>query len=573
MIHCNFSCSMEGVPSTPIQRPGNGTLTKMPICNIINQTKTGKEALFMTTVQIPAFGETEFFDNQMNKTARVVLIPNSPDCRFSEYCRLLNQAGFHQTELISLTHRRFAAFQKGSTGVFVNFFAGAAELQIVVEEDCTYFSYTDNCQPEVVQPQLTQVKPKYYGLSDVVRLSDGRQIVIDIGDAQEENADALFARLKADSPYEKPIVAAWIMTHAHCDHFHGFFPFIDKYGDAVVIEKFFFNFPDPNDLEHYPALSSLRKSINKWYNTEGVQDGEVIKMFMERVEAMGVPVYMPHTGQNYRIGDANVWFLASTDDTVHCSLNINHTCLMFMMELGGQRIFFTADGSFSDARLPERYGNELKADIMQVPHHGFGCGDDDVQIQGFRLVAPRTCLLPVEFPIAYTSFTTYRPGTNYLMTRLNIDELLTGEKEHVLPLPYSPNPAEAFTYRQRYLEGRDNSGARTWIFNDLNTSRKEDFIFSVFNGTYYNAQLQVELFFENMQKKKVTIQNQCLRLGVFRLNCLLHPEEDQSQFDEPDFLEKLDIPENTYFTVRFISNLPIVVSHRDHSPAYRSTVV
>ena len=33
------------------------------------------------------------------------------------------------------------------------------------------------------------------------------------------------------------------------------------------------------------------------------------------------------------------------------------------------------------------------------------------------------------------------------------------------------------------------------------------------------------------------------------------------------------IPENTYFTVRFISNLPIVVSHRDHAPAYHSTIV
>ena len=78
---------------------------------------------------------------------------------------------------------------------------------------------------------------------------------------------------------------------------------------------------------------------------------------------------------------------------------------------------------------------------------------------------------------------------------------------------------------------------------------------------------------ENMQKKKVTIQNQCLRLGVFRLNCLLHPEEDQSRFDEPDFLEKLDIPENTYFTVRFISDLPIVVTHRDHAPAYHSNLI
>ncbi len=527
----------------------------------------------MISFEIPAFGEKQFFDNQMNKTARVVLIPDSSECRFSDYCQLLRQAGFRQTELVSLTHRRFAAFQKDNTGVFVNFFANTSELQIVVEENCAYFSYTDTCMPETVQPELIQVKPAYYGLSDVVRLSDGRQIIIDIGDAQEESADNLFNRLKAESPFEKPVIAAWIFTHAHCDHYFGFFPFMDKYGDEVIIEKFFFNFPDADDKEHYPALTDLRKAINKWMNTEGVTVDEVLKMFLQRVEDMGVPVYMPHTGQSYRIGDANLLFLASMDDTIHCSQNINHTCLMFMMDLCGQRIFFTADGSFSDARLPERYGNELKADIMQVPHHGFGSGDDDVQIQGFRLVAPRTCLLPVEFQIAYTSFTTYRPGTNYLMTRLNIDELLTGEKDHVLPLPYTPDPAEAFTYRQRYLEGRDNSGARTWIFSDLNTGRKEDFIFSVFNGSFYNADVQVELYFENMQKKKVRIQNQCLRLGVFRLNCLLHPDEDQSAFDEPDFLEKLDIPENTYFTVRFISNIPIVVSHRDHAPAYRSGVV
>ena len=527
----------------------------------------------MFSIQLPAFGETEFFDNQMNKTARVVLIPHSPESRFSEYCQLLNQSGFTQTELVSLSHRRFAAFQKETIGVFVNYFANTSELQVVVEEDCAYFSYTDTCKPAVVQPQLTQVRLRDFGLSDVIRLSDGRQIVIDIGNAHEADADALYNRLKADSPYEKPIIAAWIITHPHCDHYHGFFPFMDKYADEVMIEKFFFNFPEPDDLEHYPALAIVRNAINEWWHTEGIPTNAVLKRFLQQVEAMGTPVYMPHTGQSYRIGDADFLFVASTGDTIHCSQNINHSCLMFMMDLGGQRTLFTADGSFSDARLPERYGQELKADIMQVPHHGFGCGDDDSQIRGYRLVAPRTCLLPVDFREAYTSFTTFRPGTNYLMTRLDIDELLTGEKEQVLPLPYSPDPAEAFTYQQRYLEGRDNGGARTWIFSDLNTSRKEDFFFSVFNGTYYNAQLQVELFFENMQKKIIKIQNQGLRLGVFRLNCLLHPEDDQEKFDAPDFLAQMGIPENTYFTVRFISNLPIVVSHRDHTPAYHSSIV
>ena len=76
-----------------------------------------------------------------------------------------------------------------------------------------------------------------------------------------------------------------------------------------------------------------------------------------------------------------------------------------------------------------------------------------------------------------------------------------------------------------------------------------------------------------MQRKIIKLKNTGLRLGVFRLNCLLKPEEDQAQLEAPDFLEQLGIPENTYFAVRFISNLPVVISHRDHQPAYRSTVI
>jgi len=187
--------------------------------------------------------------------------------------------------------------------------------------------------------------------------------------------------------------------------------------------------------------------------------------------------------------------------------------------------------------------------------------------------APRVCLLPTSQKEAYTAFTTYREGTNYLMTRMDIEEMITGEEERTLELPYTPDSSGAIQLKQRYLEGRDNCGARTWVFNDLNTARKEDFVFSVLTTTFINADLDVELFFENMQKKIIRVKNKGLRRGVFRLNCLLTPEEDQTLFDAPDFLADRGIPENTYFSVRFISTLPVVISHRDHAPAYRSTVI
>jgi len=95
----------------------------------------------------------------------------------------------------------------------------------------------------------------------------------------------------------------------------------------------------------------------------------------------------------------------------------------------------------------------------------------------------------------------------------------------------------------------------------------------VLNTTYLNADLTVELYFENMQKKIIRVNTKGLRLGVFRLNCLLTPEDDPEAFDLPAFLERNGIPENTYFAVRFISSLPVVISHRKHQPAYRSSII
>lgn len=526
----------------------------------------------MFELQLPAFGETAYFDDQENRAARVVLIEGAGASAFGDYCALLEGKGFARRELTEAGHRRFAAYEKDGWGVFVNDFQNTKQLQLVVEEDTKYFSYTDCPGTACVTPQLTQVFLSDYGLSDVVRLSDGRLIIIDGANVYEKDIDNLFARLQKDSPAEKPVIAAWIYTHPHSDHYFCFFPFMEKYGDQVTVEKFFFNFPEGDDLAHYPKLEKDGTRYAQWKGIESITGGEILDKFRCEVAAMGVPVYTPHTGQRYTIGDSKLQFLTTMDDTIHRSQNINAASLMFMMELAGQRIFFTGDGSFSDSYLAQRYGSELKADILQVPHHGFGCGTEEGQMAGYRLIAPSVCLLPVEKHLAYTYFTTYREGTNFLFTSMGIREMITGEKEQTLPLPYTADPAGAVLLQQNYLRGRDDSGARTWVFTDLHTDCKEDFVFSVLNTTYINADIKVELYFENMQRKIIRVNNKGLRLGVFRLNCLLTPEEDQSLFDAPDFLESKGIPENTYFAVRFTSNLPVVISHRNHQPTYHSVI-
>lgn len=526
----------------------------------------------MFSISLPAFGEIEYFDNQENRDCRVILIPNTPASRFFAYCGLLSAEGFAQKELFTANHRCFAAWEKDGWGVFLNYFANTAELQVVIEENSAYGSYWSSCGAVCTTPRLTQVKLGDYALSDVIRLSDGRLLVIDGGNTYESDVEALWNRLKADSPFETPVIAGWIMTHPHSDHFYCFFPFMKKYGDQIKIEKFFFNFPACDDFDHYPKLTKDGVRFSQWMGQEGLTGSDAIRIFLKEVEKLGVPVYTPHTGQCYAIGDARLRFYGTIDDTVHRSSNINATSLMFMLELGGQKIFFGADGSFGDAQLAERYGEELKVDILQIPHHGFGCGSDDAQIRAYRLMAPRVCLLPASKSEAFSSFCTYKEGTNFLMTRQGIEEMIVGDVERPLELPYTPLPEGREQLRQRYLEGREEAGARTWMFMDLNTGRKEDFVFSILNGTFLNADISVTLYFEDMQKKLVYVKIAGPRRGVFRVNCAVSADEEEVIFDD-EYLASKGIPENTPFAVRFVSNIPVVISHRDHAPAYRSNVV
>lgn len=527
----------------------------------------------MDMLQLPAFGEDRFFDDLVGANSRVLLIPETDNQVFERYASLFAESGFETWERSSTETRCFAVFRKNSIGIFLSYYRAPRQLQMVIEENCNYFTYSDRSQEATVTPRLSQLFLCDYGMSYVLRLSDGRLVIIDGANVYEKDIDNLFDRLKTDSPADKPVIAAWIFTHPHSDHYFCFFPFMEKYGDRVEIQKFFFHFPDSEDLGHFPALGKTEKVFSRYSGEDGITSSRILRRFYEKVAQLGVPVYTPHAGQHYKLGDAMVQFFSAMDDTVHRSQNINASSLMFTIDIAGQRIFFGGDGSFDDSLLAQRFGNELKSDILQFPHHGFGCGAVDGQISALRLIAPSVCVLPVEKDLAYRTFTTYREGTNYMMTRLGIKELRTGEAEHTLELPYHPNPDGVLALQQNYQRGRDDAGARAWIFSDLNAGKPEDFWFSVLNTTYLPANITAELYFENMEKKILRVSFPGPRLGVYRLHCLLPIREGLTEADIPAFLNQRDIPQNTPFAVRFLSDLPIVISHKEHAPSYRSSVI
>ena len=518
----------------------------------------------MEKIKIPAFNETDFFRNRESKNATVWTVKNADENGFSSYCDLILENGYAKKEEYANDSHSFAAFEKDGEGVFLNCFGAIDELRIVIEENCNYFSFRDAELPNIVEPQITQIKLEDFGLSYAIRLSDGRFIVIDGGWNFEPDVERLFKCLKKDSPFEKPIIAAWILSHPHEDHFHCFIGFMEKYGSHVTLEKCLFNFPDTSDEVHYPRLDVDHEMLGNLYS--------YIPMMLAAIEKNGATIYTTHTGQKFEIGDACLEILSSMDDTIHVTDNINATSLVIRMTLGGQTILWTNDAGFSYARLPERYGSYLKSDILQIPHHGFQSGTAAAEIAGYDLIKPKICFLPVSDYCAYTFFCPFREGTRHIMTADCVEELITGTVQRTITLPYTARREAKHETERKLALGLDNDGARSWIFTNLSTGREEDMIFTVLNTTLLPVEVNIELFFEDKKQVVKFIKAQVGGSSIKTFNIVGDEVDGNALYFSRSLLSQKGVPENAPFAVRFMCDTPIVVSHKDHQPTYRSTL-
>ena len=514
---------------------------------------------------LPAFGETEFFENRENERSAVVMIPHADSHAFSEYCRLFESCGWEQKEDRRTDTHLYASYTDGENALFINYFPTVRELSVVTETGCGYFSYSDRPQSTAASAEITQLELEDFGMSYVIRLSDGRFIVIDGGRDFVPDRNRLYGCLKDQSVHEKPIIAAWILTHPHPDHFHLFVGFMEDHADDVVIEKFIFNFPECTDLAHYPSLADKDPRFD-YDNSAPI----FIPKMLEQMKKTGAPVYTAHTGQIYPIGDAVCEVLASMDDTIHSSNNINASSLVIRMELAGQVILWAADAPFSVSKLPEKYAGYLKADILQVPHHGFQSGTAESEIRSYKLIGPKVCLLPVSDYNAYTIFCTHKESTRFLMTKAGIGELITGTPTRTISLPYTPPPYAARELECSYLSGLDRCGATAWIFTELNTAVADDFRFTILNTTTFKTTVWIELFFEDPARNIRFIKTEVPGNAMRRISVTGDSVVPDALHFNWLSLKAQGIPENAPFAARFTCESPIVVSHRTHQASYHS---
>ena len=116
--------------------------------------------------------------------------------------------------------------------------------------------------PAVSSPRYTKVKDASFtlfglekgggegGLGCMFQFEDGSFFLVDGGHNTIAETKDIYDKLCGLAPDKNNImIRAWLLTHAHGDHYGALLGFADTYGslDTIKIETFIFNFCDTRD--------------------------------------------------------------------------------------------------------------------------------------------------------------------------------------------------------------------------------------------------------------------------------------------------------------------------------------
>ena len=265
----------------------------------------------------------------------------------------------------------FATYAKGSHVLLISYVPLDNATRVISEEN-TVIPPRDSDPKKLCTPLMTQLKTPYLicdcGMSYLMRLCDGRFIVIDGGYGEYEETEHLLKVMEEQNVLPgKPVIEAWFITHWHGDHYFVMCDLMERFGDRVEFRSLLVNTPNIYDFPNRAkAVMEAHPEIR---------------------------LIVPHTGQRFVYADAILDVLYACEDHYPGEFkDSNDTSTVIRMEFAGRRVMWLGDSSpLSSNIVADRFPQEsIRCEFLQVGHHGYTGGS----YRMYRAADPEVLLWP-----------------------------------------------------------------------------------------------------------------------------------------------------------------------------------
>ena len=362
---------------------------------------------------------------------------------FVAYRAKLEGVGYKLYSENNISGNLFATYTNSSTMIHVYYVKNDNAVRIITGSNAGEPYLPDAVDgPEqytkITESKITQMTLDYasgnFGMCYIVTLEDGSFIVFDGGGSTGAiDHIRLYNLLNKinERPDGKIVIAAWIVTHGHWDHFKVFYNLCMTYGAQLKVERCIANIPD----------STVYHNSNNpnFYMENGDYD--------KAAQAVGgIKLIKPYTGMKFWIRNAEIQVLY-THEALYPTLlhTFNDSTMVTKMKLAGQDIVWLGDVQSGGSRVMCNMYDEgvFKSDIVQVAHHGYDGATKEV----YKRIDPAIALWPTDTG-SYDKQTSgdtsgYMGVDSYLVRSLNVVDIFVADPDNIsITLPYTPGSNE-----------------------------------------------------------------------------------------------------------------------------------